>query len=157
VADSTSGRRLVVAAALMIIVGQLLAIGNDLYLRQSDPSDVVLLGVLIVLAVFLLRRAHWARWTTVVLVAAGGVLGLAGFVLLVVLKIAPGSWSAVESAIPPLASLRTAVAAFTAARAFPLLAGSVLISALFDLAAAGMLAFAPSIRSYFAPATTLSA
>ena len=48
-----------------------------------------------------------------------GVLELAGFVLLVVLKVAPGSWSAVESAIPALASLRTAVGAFTGSRAFP--------------------------------------
>jgi hypothetical protein len=150
-ADTTSGRNLVAAAAVMFIAAQLLAIANDLFLRQSDPSDIVLLGVLIVLSVFLLRRARWARWTTVVLVAAGGLLELAGAVLLVAARTAPGFWSAVDRAIPALAGLRTPVAAFTASRAFPLLAGSVLISALLDLTAAGILAFAPSVRAYFAP------
>src|SRR5450759_1161212 len=83
VADSSSGHRLVVAAAGMILAGQLLAIANDLLLRQSDPSDIVLLVVLVVLSVLLLRRARWARWTTVVLVAAGGLLELVGIILLV--------------------------------------------------------------------------
>lgn len=135
----------------MIIAGQLLAIANDLYLRQSDPSDVVLLGVLIVLAVFMLRGTSWARWTAVVLVALGGVLELAGFVLLVVTKADPMFWSA---AVPVLASLHTAVVAFTASRAFPLLAGSVLVSALLDLAGAWMLVFVSSVRSFFSRGTS---
>jgi len=149
---------MIVAAVAMIIVGQLLAIGNDLFLRQSDPSDVVGLGVLIVLSVFLLRRANWARWTIVVLVVAGGLLELVGFVVLIATKTAPGFWSAAETAVPALATLRAAVVAFTVSPAFPLLAGSVLISALLDLIAAGLLVFAPSVRSYFShDATTLNA
>jgi hypothetical protein len=141
----------VLAAVVMSIVGQLLAIANDLILRQSDPSDVVLLVVLIVLSVLLLRRVRWARWATVVLLAAGGLLELAGIVLLIATRTAPGFWSAVERAVPALASLHAAAVAFAAAQAFPLLAGSLLVEALLDLSAAGMLVFAPSVRSYFTP------
>jgi len=149
VAVSTRWRRVVVAAVVMIVVSQLLAIANDLLLGQSDPSDVVALGVLIVLSVFALRRARWARWTIVVLVALSGLLELAGFVLLIATRSSPGFWSAVEAAVPVLAGLRSAVVAFTASPAFPLLAGSVLVSAVLDLVAAGMLVFAPSVRSYY--------
>jgi hypothetical protein len=149
VSDGTTGRGVVLAAAVMIITGQVLAIANDLVLRQSDPSDVVLVVVLIALAVFMARRARWARWATVVLVMAGGLLELAGVVLLIATKSAAGFWSTVDTAIPPLVSLHAAVVAFAAAPAFALLAGSVLISALLDLAAAGMLVFARSVRSYF--------
>lgn len=152
--ETSQGRRVVVAAVVMIVAGQLLAIANDLYLRQSDPSDVVLLGVLIVLSVFLLRRARWARWTTVVLVATGGLLGFAGFVLLILIRISPAFSSAVDTAIP---ALRGPVAAFTASGAFPLVVGSVLVSALLDLAATGMLVLAPSIRSFYSRAPTQSA
>ena len=148
-ADGIPGRRGVVAAIAMMVAGQILAIANDLALRQSDPSDIVLLGVLIVLAIFLLRRVRWARWMTVVLVAAGGVFGLAGFVLLIATKIAPGLWSGVGAANPALQSLHAATVAFTASRAFPLLAASVLISAALDLIAVAVLVFAPSVRSYF--------
>jgi hypothetical protein len=135
----------------MIVAGQLLAIGNDLILRQSDPPDTILLVVLIVLSVMLLFRIRWARWITAVLVAAGGLLELAGVGLLIATMIAPGFWSAVDSAMPSLVSLHEMVVAFAAAQAMPLLAGSVLISAVLDLAAAGTLMFAPSVRSYFAP------
>ena len=148
-ADDTSERRLVVAAAAMIIVGQSLAIANDVFLRQSDPSDVVLLGVLLVLSLFMLRRAGWARWTTVVLMAAGGLLELAGVILLVATKTSPAFWSAVEAAVPALAALRAPVVVFTTSQAFPLLAASVLISAVLDLSAAAILVCAPSVRSYF--------
>jgi hypothetical protein len=144
-----SGRGVVLAAAVMIIAGQLLAIANDLVLRQSDPSDVVLLLVLVALSVFMVRRARWARWATVVLVTAGGLLELAGVVLLIATKSDAGFWSSVDTAIPPLVSLHAAVVAFAAAPAFALLGGSVLVSALLDLAAAGMLWFAPSVRSFF--------
>ena len=150
-ADSRSGRRVVLAAVVMIVAGQLLAIANDVILRQSDPPDAVLLVVLIVLSVMLLFRIRWARWITAVLVAAGGLLELAGVGLLIATMVAPGFWSAVDSAMPALGSLHDMVVAFAAAQALPLLAGSVLISAVLDLAAAGMLMFAPSVRSYFAP------
>lgn len=140
---ATSWRRVVAAAAVMIIVGQLLAITNDLYLRQNDPADVVLLAILIVLTFFLLRRASWARWTTIVLVTLGGVLYLAGFVLLIAAKASPE----LASAVP--ASLRAALTGFIASPGFSLLAISVLISAVLDILAAGMLAFAPSVRSNF--------
>jgi hypothetical protein len=135
----------------MIVAGQLLAIANDLLLRQSDPSDIVLLVVLVVFSVLLLRRARWARWTTVVLVAAGGLLELVGIILLVATRSAPGFWSAVDAAIPALASLHAAVVAFAASQAFLLLLGSTLISAVLDLTAAAILVLAPSVRSYFAP------
>ncbi len=151
-----SGSRLVVAAVVMIIVGQLLAIANDLILRQSDPPDVVMLVVLIALSVFLLRGAGWARWTTIVLVALGGVLEVVGFVLLVGTRADPGFWSRIETAAPFLGTLHTAVVAFTTAHAFSLLAGSVLITALFDLAAVGLLAFAPSVRAEFSPRAATS-
>lgn len=153
-ADSGPGRRTVVAAAVMTVVGQALAVTNDLVLRQSDPPDVVLLGVLIVLSIFLLRRASWARWTVVVLVGLGGLLGLAGFALIVATATYPGTWSTLQTAAPALAGLRPAVAAFIAAPAFPYLAGSVLISALLDSAAAAMLAFSSRVRSYFARRST---
>lgn len=150
-AEARPGRRAVIAAAVMIIAGQLLAVANDLILRQSDPPDSVLLVVLIVLSVLLLFRLRWARWVTAVLVAAGGLLGLAGVGLLVATMVAPGFWSAVDASMPALASLHEMVVALAAAQALPLLAGSVLISALLDLAAAWMLMFAPSVRSFFAP------
>jgi hypothetical protein len=114
---------------------------------------VVLLVVLIVLSVLLLRRVRWARWATVMLVAAGGLLELAGVALLIATRTAPGFWSAVDRAIPALANLHAAVVAFATGQAFPLLAGSLLIEALLDLSAAGMLVFAPSVRSYFTPHT----
>ena len=150
-AEVTSGRRFVAAAVVMIIAAQLLAIAADVLLRQNDPSDVVLLVVLIVLSVLLLRRARWARWVTVVLVAAGGVLELAAIVLLVVTMIVPGFWSALDRAIPALTSLHAMVVALAAGQALPLLAGSLLVEAVLDLSAAGILVFAPSVRSYFAP------
>lgn len=147
--DTSPARRIVIAAAAMVIVGQLLAIANDVYLRQSDPSDIVMLGILVVLSAFLLRRARWARWTTLVLVVLGGVLELAGFALLLASKTSPGFWPGLERAVPALSSLRTAVLAFTASPAFPLLAASVLVSGLLDLVAAAMLTFPRSVRSFF--------
>src|SRR5450759_3308116 len=117
----------------MVITAQLLAIAADLLLRQSDPSDVVLLAVLIMLWVLLLRRAAWARWATVVLVAAGGLLELGGVVLLIATSTTPGFWSAVDRAAPALATLHAAVVAFATAQAFPLLVVSILIEALLDL------------------------
>lgn len=140
---------MVLIAAAMIVAGQVLAIANDLVLRQSDPADVVLLVFLIVLSAFLLRRSRLARWTTVALVAAGGLLELASVVLLIVTKSDSGFWQAVDAAIPALASLHAAVIAFAVSPAFALLTASVLISAVLDLAAAGMLIFARSVRSYF--------
>lgn len=136
-------RRVATAAAAMIIVGQLLAIGNDVFLAQSDPSDVVLLGVLLVLTVFLLRGASWARWTMVVLPMLGGILSLGGFVLLIAARISPH----ISQQVPD--SLRAPLAAFIASPGFVFLAVSVLISASLDIAAAGILAVAPSIRSSF--------
>jgi hypothetical protein len=151
VAEGISGRRVVAAAVVMIIAAQLLAIATDLLLRQSDPSDVVLLVVLIVLSVLLLRHARWARWATVVLVAAGGLLELVAIVLLIATMTVPGFWSAVDRAIPALTGLHATVVALAAGPAFPLLAGSLLVEALLDLSAAGMLVFAPSVRAYFTP------
>lgn len=148
-ADSTSGRGVVVAAVVMILAGQLLAIANDVVLRQSDPSDIVLLGVLVVLAVFLIRRARWARWTIIVLVAMGGLLELVAVALLIATMSAPGFWPAVDAAVPALAGLHAQVVTFAAAPAFPLLTASVLVSALLDLTAVGMLLFAAPVRSYF--------
>lgn len=149
VANETSGRRTVLAGAAMIMAGQILAIANDLVLRQSDPSDVALLVVLIVLSVFLLHRDPWARWTTIALAAAGGLLELASVVLLIVTKSDPAFWPAVDATIPALTSLHAAAVAFAASSAFALLTASVLISAVLDLTAAGMLIFARSVRSYF--------
>jgi hypothetical protein len=148
-ASITSGRRLVVAAVAMIIVGQVLAIANDVFLRQSDPSDVVMLVLLVALSVPLLRRARWARWVTVVLVTLGGVLELASVVLLIATKVSPGIWPEVDAAVPALVSLHAAVVAFIVAQAFPLLVASLLISAVLDLTAAGVLVFAPAVRAYF--------
>lgn len=155
-ADSESGRRAVLAAVSMVIVAQVLAIANDVILRMSDPSDVVLLVLLVILSFFVLRRAPWARWTVVVLVTLGGLLESAGAVLLIVTRSAPRFWPAVSSAIPALAALRAPVIAFATSHAFALLLGSLVISALFDLCAALMLAFAPSMRSYFARDTRVS-
>lgn len=151
-ADNAPGRGMVIAATVMVVVGQVLAIANDVFLRQSDPSDVVLLVVLVVLSFFLVRRAQWARWTTVVLVGIGGILELAGVALLVAIETAPGFRASASAAVPVLASLHDPVVAFTASPAFPLLLTSVLASAVLDLWAAGILAFAPSVRSYFGPA-----
>lgn len=140
------GRGVVVTASVMIVAGQLLAIANDVILRQNDPPDLVLLAVLIVLAVFLLRRARWSRWVTVGLVAAGGLLYLASVVLLFATQRDPGLWAAV----PALASLRQPVSVFIASPQRALLTASVLMSGLLDVVAVVMLAFTASARAYFA-------
>lgn len=140
---------MVLATAVMVIASQLLAIANDVVLRLNDPSDVFGLVVLVLLSLLMLRRASWARWTIAVFVGLGGVLELAGFALLIVTVLAPASWAAIEAAVPALATLGPDLATFEAAPAYPLLASSVLVSALLDLAAAAMLTFAPSVRSYF--------
>lgn len=145
------GRGLVIAAAAMLILGQVLAIANDVVLRQSDPSDIGLLVVLLILTVFMLRRARWARWATVALVTLGGLAELAGVALLVASNASAGFWASFTAAMPVVAaSLHQGVAAFTASPLYPLLVASVLVSALLDLTAAGILAFAPGVRAYFA-------
>lgn len=145
------GRGLVIAAASMLIAGQVLAIANDVVLRQSDPSDVGLLVVLLILTAFMLRRARWARWATIVLVTLGGVLELAGVALLVASKASPGLWTSFEAAMPAVAAtLRSGVAAFAASPLYPLLTASVLVSALLDLVAAGILTLSPRVKEHFA-------
>lgn len=144
-----AGRGVVVTASAMIVVAQVLAIANDVVLRQSDPPDVVLLVVLIGLSVLMVRRVRWARWTTVALVALGGVLELASVPLLIATVTSPGFWLAVESAAPGLRGLHAAVVVFAASPAFPILTGSVIISSMLNLIAAAMLLFAPSIRIFF--------
>jgi hypothetical protein len=141
----------------MILFGQILAIVNDVYLRQSDPSDIVGLVVLVALGILVLRCVGWARWTVVIFVGIGGVVELAGVVLLIAARSAPGFWPALESAVPALASLHAAVVAFTTSAAFPVLVGSTFISAVLDLVAAGILVWAPSVRADFASGARPSA
>lgn len=136
-------RRMAIAASAMIVIAQTLAIANDVFLRQSDPSDVILLGVLALLTLLLLRGAAWARWTMAALSILGGIVSLAGFGLLIAARIFPHF----SQQVP--AGLRAPLTAFIISPGFLLLAVSVLLGALLDIAAAGMLALAPSIRSGF--------